>query len=125
MDATGLELLGEFERHLRSERGRSEHTTRAYLGDLRSLLAFLEDESGTTDLAAVRLRDLRAWLAAMGAAGAARTTIARRAAAARTFLGWATRTGRIPADPSLRLVAPRRAARLPEVLKQGDAAALL
>jgi integrase/recombinase XerC len=125
MDATGLELLGEFERHLRSERGRSEHTTRAYLGDLRSLLAFLQDECGTTDLAAVRLRDLRAWLAAMGAGGAARATIARRAASARSFLGWATRTGRIPADPSLRLVAPRRAARLPEVLKQADAAALL
>jgi len=125
VDVSGAELLGEFERHLRSERGRSEHTTRAYLGDLRSLLTFLEDECGTTDLAAVRLRDLRAWLAAMGAAGAARTTIARRAATARTFLGWATRTGRIPADPSLRLVAPRRAARLPEVLKQADAAALL
>ena len=125
MDVTGSELLGEFERYLRSERGRSEHTTRAYLGDLRSLLCFLEDERGTSDLAAVGLRDLRAWLAAMGAAGAARATIARRAAAARTFLGWATRTGRLPADPSLRLVAPRRTGRLPEVLKQGEAAALL
>ena len=125
MDVTGSELLGEFERYLRSERGRSEHTTRAYLGDLRSLLCFLEDERGTSDLAAVGLRDLRAWLAAMGAAGAARASIARRAAAARTFLGWATRTGRLPADPSLRLVAPRRTGRLPEVLKQGEAAALL
>jgi len=125
VDVTGSELLGEFERYLRSERGRSEHTTRAYLGDLRSLLCFLEDERGTSDLAAVGLRDLRAWLAAMGAAGAARATIARRAAAARTFLGWATRTGRLPADPSLRLVAPRRTGRLPEVLKQGEAAALL
>ena len=125
MDVTGSELLGEFERHLRSERGRSEHTTRAYLGDLRSLLSFLEDERGTSDLAAVGLRDLRAWLATMGAAGAARATVARRAAAVRTFLGWATRTGRIPTDPSLRLVAPRRNGRLPEVLKQGDAAALL
>ena len=125
MDVTGSELLGEFERYLRSERGRSEHTTRAYLGDLRSLLSFLEDERGTSDLAAVGLRDLRAWLATMGAAGAARATVARRAAAVRTFLGWATRTGRIPTDPSLRLVAPRRNGRLPEVLKQGDAAALL
>jgi len=125
VDVTGSELLGEFERYLRSERGRSEHTTRAYLGDLRSLLCFLEDERGTSDLAAVGLRDLRAWLAAMGAAGAARASIARRAAAARTFLGWATRTGRLPADPSLRLVAPRRTGRLPEVLKQGEAAALL
>jgi integrase/recombinase XerC len=125
VDVTAAGLLEAFERHLRSERGRSEHTVRAYLGDVRALLTFLEDQRGTTDLATLTLRDLRSWLAAMAASGAARATIARRAAAARALLGWATRTGRICADPSLRLVAPRRAGRLPEVLRQGDAAALL
>ena len=54
------QTLAAFERHLRSERGRSEHTTRAYLGDLRGLLKFLQDECGTTDLADVGLRELRA-----------------------------------------------------------------
>ena len=125
MTGTSEDALTAFERHLRSERGRSVHTTRAYLGDLRSLLGFLEEQCGTADLAEVRLADLRAWLAAMADGGAARSTIARRSAAARTFLGWATRTGRIPADPSLRLAAPKRASRLPEVLKQGAAEALL
>ena len=122
---TSHDALIAFERHLRSERGRSEHTTRAYLGDVRSLLGFLEAQCGTTDLDDVRLADLRAWLASMAEAGAARSTIARRSAAARTFLGWATRTGRIPVDPSLRLAAPKRASRLPEVLKQDAAVALL
>jgi integrase/recombinase XerC len=119
------QTLAAFERHLRSERGRSEHTTRAYLGDLRGLLKFLHDECGTTDLAAVGLRELRAWLAAQAESGAARSTIARRSAAARTFLGWAARTGRIAQDPSLRLAAPKRAGHLPEVLRQGDATALM
>ena len=114
-----------FERHLRSERGRSEHTTRAYLGDVRSLLGFLEAECGIDEIADIGLRDLRAWLAHQAEGGAARATLARRAAAARTFLGWATRTGRIPVDPSLRLVAPKRGGHLPEVLRQSDAAALL
>ena len=113
-----------FERHLRSERGRSEHTVRAYLGDVRSLAGFLA-EAGIEDLPEVALRDLRAWLAAQAQAGAARATIARRSAAARTFLGWATRTGRIVLDPSLRLAAPKRAGHLPEVLRQSDATALL
>lgn len=120
-----LQTLAAFERHLRSERGRSEHTTRAYLGDLRGLLRFLQDECGMTDLADVGLRELRAWLAAQAESGAARSTIARRSAAARTFLGWATRTGRIAQDPSLRLAAPKRAGHLPEVLRQGDATALM
>lgn len=119
------QTLAAFERHLRSERGRSEHTTRAYLGDLRGLVEFLDAECGITDLADVGLRDLRGWLAAQAESGAARSTIARRSAAARTFLGWATRTGRVEHDPSLRLAAPKRAGHLPEVLRQSDATALM
>ncbi|WP_345502146.1 tyrosine recombinase XerC [Pedococcus ginsenosidimutans] len=127
METTGrgwAEVLAAFERHLHSERGRSEHTTRAYLGDVRSLVSFL-GETGVADLADVRLQDLRAWLAQQAQAGAARSTIARRSAAVRTFLAWASQTGRIDADPSLRLVAPKRGSHLPEVLRQADATALL
>ncbi|WP_235529051.1 MULTISPECIES: tyrosine recombinase XerC [unclassified Phycicoccus] len=118
------EAVASFERHLRSERGRSEHTVRAYLGDVRTLVRFL-GEAGIDGPADVTLKDLRAWLAAQAQAGAARATIARRSAAARTFLGWATRTGRIALDPSLRLAAPKRGGHLPEVLRQADATALL
>ena len=125
MSDTTAEAVEAFARHLRSERGRSEHTARAYLGDVRSLLGFLESECDVTDLADITLRDLRAWLAQLAASGAARATIARRSAAARAFLGWATRTGRIPTDPSVRLVAPKRQRHLPGVLKQGEASALL
>jgi integrase/recombinase XerC len=119
------ETIAAFERHLRSERNRSEHTTRAYLGDVRSLFGFLEAEGGTTELGDIGLPDLRAWLGQQAQRGVARATLARRAAAARTFLAWATRTGRLATDPSLRLVAPKRHGHLPEVLRQSDAAALL
>jgi integrase/recombinase XerC len=118
------DVVGAFERHLRSERGRSEHTTRAYLGDVRSLVSFLEG-AGVPRLQDVRLQDLRAWLAQQAQGGAARSTLARRSAAVRTFLGWATQTGRIDTDPSLRLVAPKRSRHLPDVLRQSDASALL
>ncbi len=117
--------LDAFERFLRSERGRSEHTTRAYLGDVRSLLAFASEECAAGELADLSLQDLRDWLGALSRSGAARSTVARRSAAARTFLGWAARTGRIPVDPSLRLSAPRRQQHLPAVLKQGEATSLL
>lgn len=120
----GPPVLDDFSRHLRSERGRSEHTTRAYVGDLRHLLAFAERQ-GMSDLADVRLPDLRSWLGEQADRGASRATIARRAAAARTFFGWAERTGRVPVDPSVRLAAPRRSPSLPGVLKQQEARAML
>jgi integrase/recombinase XerC len=121
-DAAGV--LTDFARHLRSERGRSEHTTRAYVSDVSHLLTFTHGR-GVSDVGALRLADLRSWLGEQADRGAARSTIARRAAAARTFLKWAARSGRIEADPSLRLVAPRRTRTLPGVLKQREASDML
>jgi integrase/recombinase XerC len=118
------ELLHAYGRHLGAERGRSPHTRRAYLGDVRNLLTFAAGR-GILELDELRIADLRAWLGEQADAGAARSTIARRAASARTFLGWAAHTGRIPTDPSLRLVAPRRHSALPDVLKQTEAAQVL
>ena len=115
-------VLDDFGRHLRSERGRSEHTVRAYQGDVA---AFLEYAGVGAELAAVTLADLRGWLGALARGGAARATLARRSAAVRTFFRWATRTGRVPADPSLRLTAPKRTQSLPPVLAQRDVVALL
>lgn len=119
------ETLDAFVRHLRAERGRSVHTVRAYRGDVSHLVRHLEAETGEVALGSVTLRHLRDWLGAMAASGAAKTTISRRAAAVRTFFAWLAHTGRIDADPSLRLAAPRRPARLPAVLKQRDAGTLM
>jgi integrase/recombinase XerC len=117
-------LLEAFVQHLRMEKGRSVHTVRAYLGDLRGLLAHLEQQ-GVTALPEVRLADLRSWLGAQGGAGASRSTVSRRAAAAKTFFRWLTRTGRIPTDPSLRLAAPGKDHHLPGVLRQPQATELM
>lgn len=117
-------LLEAFVQHLRVEKGRSVHTVRAYLGDLRGLLAHLEQQ-GVTALPEVRLADLRSWLGAQGGAGASRSTVSRRAAAAKTFFRWLTRTGRIPTDPSLRLAAPGKDHHLPGVLRQPQATELM
>jgi integrase/recombinase XerC len=83
------------------------------------------DEGLDQALATASLVGLRSWLSAQSRDGAARATIARRAAAVRTFYRWAVRTGRVDSDPSLRLVAPRRGGRLPAVLRQADAAQLM
>jgi integrase/recombinase XerC len=118
------DALTAFERHLRSERGRSENTVRAYVRDVG---AFLEDLGAGDDAALreVRLADLRAWLGRVARGGAARATVARTSASLRTFFRWCERTGRVDADPSLRLSAPRRHRTLPPVLGQRSATALL
>lgn len=128
----GLETevwLAEFERYLVAERGRSAHTVRAYLGDVRALAQFAADHAsvdpGEVDVRHVDLPVLRAWLASLTTEGRSRATIGRRASAVRTFFGWACRTGRLPSDPSLRLGSPRRDRKLPQVLGQQHARELL
>ncbi|MGB8962904.1 MAG: tyrosine recombinase XerC [Pseudonocardiaceae bacterium] len=116
--------LQRFAVHLRSVRGLSPHTVRAYRGDVTALLQYLVD-SGRDDLAAVDLPMLRSWLGAQHRSGHTRSTLARRAAAARTFTAWATRAGVLGGDPGPRLVAPRPQRALPAVLHPQQAAAAL
>jgi integrase/recombinase XerC len=118
-------ILDEYARHLELERGRSEHTRRAYLADLRSLFAFLDERAPDAGLSAVSLPVLRSWLAAQAASGTARTTLARRTSAVKTFTAWATRRGLLADDPAVRLQLPKARRTLPAVLRQDQAIAAM
>ncbi|MFJ4168755.1 tyrosine recombinase XerC [Paenarthrobacter sp. NPDC089714] len=112
-----MQAAGGFERYLRAERARSGHTVRAYLSDVDSLLGFAASE-GVAELPQLELGTLRRWLGAQSESGLARTTLARRAATARSFTKWALREELIAKDPALRLQAPKRAKTLPGVLQE-------
>ena len=118
------DALEGFTRHLRSERGLSEHSVRAYRGDVTTLLEHAR-RMGRDELAALDLLVLRSWLAGQASRGMARTTLARRAAAARGFTAWAAREGLVATDPGALLATPRTGRTLPGVLRQDEAAALL
>ncbi|MCB1288245.1 MAG: site-specific integrase, partial [Mycobacterium sp.] len=118
-------ILEEYAEHLALERGRSEHTRRAYIADLRSLFGFLEQRAPGAGLESLSLPMLRAWLAAQAAGGAARTTLARRTSAVKTFTAWAARRGLIDTDPAARLQVPKARRTLPSVLRQDQALAAM
>jgi integrase/recombinase XerC len=111
-------ILDEFDQYLELECLRSAHTRRAYLGDLRSLFGFLDGRGG---LDALNLPILRSWLAAGAGAGAARTTLARRTSAVKTFTAWAARRGLLTEDPGARLQVQKSHRTLPAVLRQDQA----
>ncbi|MBO0855406.1 MAG: tyrosine-type recombinase/integrase [Nocardia sp.] len=115
------DLLDQYERYLRLGRNRSAHTVRAYLGDARSLLEHLCTRAPDSAISEIDLSLLRSWLAAHSAAGAARSTMARRASAARAFTAWLTHTGRLTDDPGPRLGSSRAHRILPAVLGRDQA----
>jgi integrase/recombinase XerC len=121
LPATLAGAVDAYDRHLRLELNRSAHTVRAYLGDVVAFLDHLA-KLGGSDLDDVDLAMLRGWLAILRDRGAARTSLARRSAALRTFTAWAHRTGRAEADPGALLASPRAHRTLPAVLDAREAA---
>jgi integrase/recombinase XerC len=118
------EAVDAFERHLHLERNRSAHTVRAYVGDVVSYLDHLRRLGGNS-VADGDLATMRSWLARQRATGKARTTMARRSAALRTFSAWAHRAGITPGDAGQLLAGPRPHRTLPAVLRTDQAERLL
>ena len=107
----------EVDRFLASLTAAAPATISAYRSDLVDFTAW----AATAQISgpdAVTRRALRLYLAALTERPVAPRTLARRASALRRYFGWQTRTGRIPADPTLGLRAPRGTGRLPKILHE-------
>ena len=117
-------VLGDYERHLAAERDLTVHTVRAYVGDVAGLLEHAR-RLGHDDASALDLRTLRSWLAKQQTMGKSRTTLARRATAARVFTAWLARTGRVAVDPGASLASPKAHRSLPPVLRSDEARDLI
>lgn len=113
-------VVDAYAAHLRLERGRSEHTVRGYVREARGILEHLRRVE-RIELAELDVAALRSWLGTRAESGASSATLARSAAAARTFTTWLAATGRVPHDVGHRLKAPRRGRHLPTVLTGSQA----
>ncbi len=116
-------VLEGFAAHLTDELGRSPHTVRGYLADLRSLLRDLESRGRT--LADLDVPLVRAWLSRARTAGVSRSTVARRVAAVRALTRYLHREGVLATDPGPRLASPSQQRALPAVLDEEQAATAL
>ncbi len=110
------EILGPYEDHLAGVRRLSPHTVRAYVTDARAFLGFL-DAAGRP--LPPRLGDLRAWVGAMTRQGAARRSIARRLAAARSLLRYLEAEGLIDRNPATAVSGPKIQKSLPRYVVEG------
>jgi site-specific recombinase XerD len=93
--------------------GASTHTRDAYAHDADEFVVWCE--RGSVAPRAVDHRTLRRYLAYLSTRGFARATIARKAAAVRSYLRFLRRHAVIEHDPGSGLRAPKGASRLPRV----------
>jgi integrase/recombinase XerC len=104
----------------------SVHTRRAYATAVDDFLAWLERSgSGTDSWVRPHRRVLRAYLADLDARGLARSSVASRLGALRSFYRYARRQEWVPGDPWAAVATPRQPRRLPQVLEVEQVEALL
>jgi site-specific recombinase XerD len=118
--------LEAFDDDLR-RRAVAEKTREAYMSDCRQFAAWAEklDPAHPVDPADVDMRTLRRYAAAQSEGGIAPSTIARRLAALRGLFRTQMEIGAREDNPAELLSSPKKAQRLPHVLKAGEVAALL
>lgn len=121
--ADGGDILRRYLSWLRVNRGLSEHTLSAYGSDVRGCLRVLSLR-GITDLDAVRLGDLRRWLA-HEARSLSKTSLARKTVSIRSFFSWLCDQGMIHENPAAQLSTPKLGKPLPKVLSRSEAKRLL
>jgi len=113
-------VIEAFLLELRVERGLSPLTIAAYRRDLAQFAESVRgaDWRGSPDSA-------RRFLAGLRGAGSRGTTLARKAAALRSFYGFALREGEATRDVATLLEAPRAGTYLPDVLAPDQVEAIL
>lgn len=123
------EHLKEFLAYIKLNRHVSPHTVRAYGSDITQYLAWVagDQQRKMSELTVddLDLTSVRAHLAELNKAGKARSSVARKLSALRTFVKYLRREDLIAHDPTAMAVAPKRDQTIPTHLSEPEMARLI
>jgi integrase/recombinase XerC len=130
------DALARWLAQLKGVEGASAHTIKAYGQDLRDFLAFIAQHQGgearsASDLAALPLADMRAWMAHARGTGLSARSLARALSAVKGFLAWladgsgSSKGGGIDASAALSARSPKHRRKLPRPLTEDSARKML
>jgi integrase/recombinase XerC len=123
-----MEQLRGFLDYIRLNRNASPHTVAAYESDLSQFIAFAGEHTGRRHALRpthLSLDVIRGYLGELYRQGQARTSVARKVSALRTFTRYLRREGLIDADPAVLAVAPKREQKVPAHLSVDEMSQLL
>jgi integrase/recombinase XerC len=109
------DLLNRFLAQL-SRIGRSENTIRAYRNDLSDLISSLPADGRSPEF--LNLELIRNWMWQLDRAGVAKSSLARKASAARAFSSWLHNGKFLTEDPGQRIRTPKTGRSLPKVASE-------
>lgn len=117
-DLTDEELVGEYERYLRTICNYSPKTIVSYVRDIRAYVSWCA--SNGVPVRRAQHADIRRYLAFLTDEGYARRTINRRLSSVRTLYAWLVHERQLAANPAETVVSPKIGRTLPHVLSEAD-----
>lgn len=109
-----------FIEYVQYERRRSLHTVAAYKRDLEQFVAFLAKEMGAETPGDITHLMIRAWLVSLLEAGVTPRSVNRKLSAIKTYFHFLLREGHLQKDPTLKVLAPKIARKLPVFAEVGQ-----
>ena len=117
-------MISKYLKYLSVERNASEHTIISYENDLSSFLDFTakvnEQKPEQVDISLITRLSIRLWLGDLSEQGLAKTSIARKVAALRSFFKYCFKRGHIEKNPAHLLVVPKKEQTLPKTATVED-----
>lgn len=117
-------LIEKYLKYLSVERNASRHTIISYENDLTSFLNFSAETDGIgpeqLDISGITRLSIRLWLGHLSEEGLAKTSIARKVAALRSFFKYCFKRGHIDKNPAHLLVVPKKEQTLPKTATVED-----
>jgi integrase/recombinase XerC len=117
-------LIEKYLRYLNIERNASSHTITSYQNDLSGFLAFCSISMGVpeekVEVHEVTRLTIRLWLGELSEDGLAKSSIARKVAALRSFFKYCFKRGHIEKNPAHLLIVPKKDKTLPKTVTQSD-----
>jgi integrase/recombinase XerC len=113
-------MLDEFETYLRKEKRYAEHTTTAYLTDLRFFIEFSTIQNNLSGWKEVTHHMVRSWLVSMLDEKMSPSSANRKLSSLRTFFKWLEKYHGLERNPMARVKGPKASKRLPEFVKEKE-----
>lgn len=118
------EAISKYLRYLKVERNASPHTIISYENDLSQFLSFCESyyelDSEAVELDGIDRLTIRLWLGELSDQGLAKSSIARKVAALRSFFKYCFKRGLVEQNPAHLLIVPKKDRPLPQTATPED-----
>lgn len=107
------------------DKGRSEHTIKAFTGDLQLFIKNIQPDSTVSSVTTKDINDFLHWLQHDRGTPCSPKSLSRRITSIKSFFRWLNRGGIVVSDPAERVLQQSAVSRFPEVLTSDETAMAL